>query len=273
MVKTNILETGIGYSTDIREHEVMEGETISTIAEDYSVSVATIQWANNLGSSTVIKPGDTLKILPVSGVVYTVESGDTLLDIVTKHKGDIDEVKDMNGIDDDDLVAVGTEIVIPGGSPYVAPKPQVSTPTTSYDNTSGGWTSVFKPSTEPAAPSGGGQFIWPSASHDISQYSRWGHVAVDVRGPMGTAIYASAGGVATLHSGGGYGNYIIVDHQNGWSTLYAHLSSYAVSSGQYVSQGQVIGGEGSTGWSTGPHLHFEIRQGGTKYNPLQYVSP
>ena len=274
LVKSNILDTKLGYTTDIREHEVKEGETASMIAEDYGISLATLQWANGLGSSTVIKPGEKLKIPPVDGVIYTIESGDTLLDVVSKRKGDIDKVRELNEIGDDDLIAVGTTIIIPDGQPYTPPPPPTTSSsgsTSGSSGTTGGWTSVFNPSNQPSAPAASGQFGWPSASHDISQYSRWGHIAIDIRGPMGTAIYASAGGVATLHSGGGYGNYIIVDHQNGWSTLYAHLSSYGVSNGQYVSQGQYIGGEGSTGWSTGPHLHFEIRQGGTKYNPLDLL--
>lgn len=275
LVKSNIIESEIGYSNDIREHEVVAGESIGSIAEDYGVSVATIQWANDLGSSTTITPGQTLKIPPVSGVIYTIKSGDTLLDVVAKRKGDIDEVREINEIGDDDLIAVGTTIVIPGGQPYVPPAPDPApssqVASSGSSGSSSGWTSVFKPNAAPSAPATGVQFQWPSASHDISQYSRWGHIAIDIRGPMGTAIYASAAGTATLHSGGGYGNYIIIDHGNGWSTLYAHLSSYGVSNGQYVSQGQYIGGEGSTGWSTGPHLHFEIRQGGTKYNPLDFV--
>lgn len=276
LVKSNILDTKLGYTTEIREHEVEEGETASMIAEDYGISLATLQWANDLGSSTVIKPGQKLSIPPVDGVTYTIKSGDTLLDVVSKRKGDIDKVREINEIGDGDLIAVGTTIVIPDGAPYTPPAPAASTSSSgstsgSSGSTSGGWTSVFKPSSQPSAPAASGQFGWPSASHDISQYSRWGHIAIDIRGPMGTAIYASAPGVASLHSGGGYGNYIIVDHQNGWTTLYAHLSTFGVSNGQYVSQGQYIGGEGSTGWSTGPHLHFEIRQGGTKYNPLDLL--
>lgn len=278
LVKTNIIESEIGYSNNIREHEVTAGESIGTIAEDYDISVATIQWANDLGSSTTITPGQTLKIPPVSGVIYTIKSGDTLLDVVSKRSGDIDEVREFNEIGDDDLIAVGTTIVIPGGEPYVPPAPDpapvsqvASSGNSGNSGNSSGWTGVFKPNAAPSAPATGVQFQWPSGSHDISQYSRWGHIAIDIRGPMGTPIYASAAGTATIHSGGGYGNYIIVDHGNGWSTLYAHLSSYGVSNGQYVSQGQYIGGEGSTGWSTGPHLHFEIRQGGRKYNPLDFL--
>ncbi|MBU0732071.1 LysM peptidoglycan-binding domain-containing M23 family metallopeptidase [Patescibacteria group bacterium] len=275
LVKSNIIDSEFGYTNNIREHIVEEGESIGSIAEDYNISVATIQWANGLGSSTTIQPGKALRIPPVSGVIYTIESGDTLLDVVTKREGDINEVREFNDIGDDDLIAVGTTIVIPGGQPYVPPAPAAApSGNVASGDTSGsssGWTSVFKPEAAPSAPASGMQFQWPSASHDISQYSRWGHVAIDIRGPMGTPIYASAAGTATNHSGGGYGNYVVIDHGNGWSTLYAHLSSYGVSSGQYVSQGQYIGGEGSTGWSTGPHLHFEIRQGGTKYNPLGFV--
>ncbi len=126
-----------------------------------------------------------------------------------------------------------------------------------------------------------GSFMWPVPyTHSISSYYewRWGrmHWGIDIAagGIYGQDIVASDGGTVTFagDDGGGYGYYVIIDHGNGYSTCYAHCSSLAVSAGQYVSQGETIGYVGSTGYSTGPHLHFEVRKGSDKLNPLDFVS-
>ncbi len=126
-----------------------------------------------------------------------------------------------------------------------------------------------------------GSFIWPVPyTHNITSYYewRWGrmHWGIDIAssGVYGQDIVASDGGTVTFagDDGGGYGYYVIIDHGNGYSTCYAHCSSLAVSAGQYVSQGETIGYIGSTGYSTGPHLHFEVRYGSDKLNPLDFVS-
>lgn len=125
-----------------------------------------------------------------------------------------------------------------------------------------------------------GSFIWPVPyTHSISSYYewRWGrmHWGIDIAdsGIYGQDIVASDGGTVTFSGdiGDGYGYYVIIDHGNGYQTLYAHCSSLAVSEGQYVSQGETIAYVGSTGYSTGPHLHFEVRQGSDKLDPLNFV--
>jgi murein DD-endopeptidase MepM/ murein hydrolase activator NlpD len=153
-----------------------------------------------------------------------------------------------------------------------------------------------------APPSGGGPvpvpvpapqatsgFIWPEGAHVITQGfgcttflaepynpncpTRHWHTGVDIAGPNGTPIFASAAGIVQAYpGGGGYGNYIVLLHNGGYSSLYGHMSGFAVGSGQVVRQGQVIGYEGSTGFSTGPHLHFEIRVNGNYQDPCAYVS-
>ncbi len=126
-----------------------------------------------------------------------------------------------------------------------------------------------------ARPSTSG-FIWPVAGAVTSEYGpRWGsfHPGIDIAGPDGTPIAAAKKGVViyAAFNDGGYGNYVIIDHGDGFVTAYAHQSRLAVRQGQTVSQGQVIGYEGSTGFSTGPHLHFEVRSNGSAQNPRDYV--
>lgn len=130
---------------------------------------------------------------------------------------------------------------------------------------------------------GSGSFVWPATSYLVT--SEYGyrvhplqgvqkfHSGVDIGAGAGTPIYAAAAGtVATATYNDSYGNYVLINHGGGNSTLYAHMSSMAVSSGAYVTQGQVIGYVGSTGWSTGPHLHYEVRLNGSTVNPLSYYS-
>ena len=129
-----------------------------------------------------------------------------------------------------------------------------------------------------------GSFLWPVASY-VYVSSRFGlrvhpitgktknHTGIDIASNQGTAVYASDGGSVTLAGwNGGYGNCIMIDHGNGYVTLYGHLSSISVSVGQTVSQGATIGAVGSTGNSTGPHLHFEVLKNGTRIDPEQFFS-
>ena len=136
-------------------------------------------------------------------------------------------------------------------------------------------------STSSSSGSASGSFMWPVPyTHSISSYYewRWGrmHWGIDIAdsGIYGQDIVASDGGTVTFagYDDSGYGYYVIVDHGNGYSTCYAHCSSLAVSAGQTVSKGQTVGYVGSTGYSTGPHLHFEVRYGSDKLDPLNFVS-
>jgi len=126
----------------------------------------------------------------------------------------------------------------------------------------------------PAAVSAG--FIWPVNGTLNSRFGpRWGsfHSGIDLGVGYGTEVAAAASGQVVLasYSGYGYGNYVIVRHGDGSETVYAHLSSIWVSLGQYVGQGEIIGAVGCTGWCTGPHLHFEVRIGGSPVDPLAYL--
>jgi len=245
---------------EITEYRVQEGDTISSIADRFSVSVDTIVWENQLKSVDSIKVGQILRILPVSGVRYKVKRGETVNSIAKKHGVNAQNVVDypFNSFSNDETFGLiaGQELIIPDG---IKPK-EVATK------------AYIAQSVAPIpGVVGEGNFMWPTTGR-ISQKYYWYHRAVDVANHGGPVVVASQSGTVTTAgwNGGGYGNYVIIDHGNGYRTLYAHLKtgSIVVGLGQKVKQGQAIGTMGSTGRSTGTHLHFEIIGPGGKLNPL-----
>lgn len=243
------IEAHTGESTQISVYVVREGDTLSQIAQMFNVTVNTIIWANDLDDAT-IQPGQTLAILPVTGIRYTVKNGGTLRDIIDTHGGDIEEAALFNGISPDEHLAAGTEVVIPDGE-YAVPEPAQSTTPRSSSR-------VVRSA---SGPEYAGYYMKPV--NGTRTQGLHGYNAVDLGAPIGTPIVASASGdvIIVKSSGwnGGYGNYLVIRHDNGTQTLYAHNSRNIVGAGQRVVQGQVIGYVGSTGRSTGPHVHFEVR--------------
>jgi murein DD-endopeptidase MepM/ murein hydrolase activator NlpD len=251
--------------SEIINYEVKSGETLSQIAQKFSIDVETIKWANDLSSDSV-KPGQTLKILPVAGVAHTVKSGDTLQTVAKKYQADAQAILDypFNDIPDDFKLTVGQVIIVPDGTP-----PEVATP---------------KPKAVPqylaqgsgnAGPSysapNGGSFILPAPFVQFGNTFSWWHPGTDFANPSSPPVKASDGGtvvVAGWPDNYGYGNRVVIDHGNGYQTLYAHLANIYVSPGQKVGKGQVIGQMGNTGRSTGTHLHFEIHFKGVALNPM-----
>lgn len=234
----------------ISVYVVREGDTLSEIAGMFNVSINTIVWANDLGSARAIRPGQTLVILPVSGIERTVAKGDTLNSIAKKYGADAQEIADYNGLEVGTALAVGTTIIIPGGEIPVVASPAASAKIVS----------TYRGGSGTALP---GYFAPPVPGARLTQ-GLHGWNGVDLGAPSGTAVRAAAGGtVIVARAGGawngGYGNYVVVSHANGTQTLYSHLSTVAVRAGQVVEKTEVIGTVGSTGRSTGPHLHFEVR--------------
>jgi murein DD-endopeptidase MepM/ murein hydrolase activator NlpD len=230
-------------NTQISVYTVRPGDNLSTIADMFDVSVSTIMWANDISKASSIQPGQTLVILPVSGINYTIKKGDTIKGIVTKYKADLDEVLNYNGISLDTTLVVGESIIIPDA------ELQTVVPTRTVAGSK-------------STPNYAGYYTRPISGGTRTQGIH-GYNAVDLAAPVGTAIYASAAGrvIASVAGGwnGGYGSYIIISHGNGTQTLYAHNSKNLVRLGQQVEKGDKIGAVGSTGKSTGPHVHFEIR--------------
>lgn len=221
---------------------VREGDTLSGIAEMFDVSVNTIRWANDIPPSGTIRIGQTLTILPITSVKHVVKKGDTLASIAKQYKADEEEIVNYNRLESS--LAVGSEIIIPNGeiAAPAAPKAVAS---------SGGSTAVAS-----------GYYAHPVPGARRTQGIH-GYNGVDLAAPIGTAVRAAAAGeVIIARQGGyngGYGSYVVVRHDNGTQTLYAHLSSVSVGIGQTVGKGETIGGVGNSGRSTGAHLHFEIR--------------
>jgi LysM repeat protein len=237
--------TGLLRGSDqISVYVVREGDSLSQIAQMFDVSVNTIRWGNNIKGSN-ITPGQTLVILPISGVEHIVKSGDTLAKIAKRYKGDLDEVLAYNDLSLDSDLSIGDKIIIPDGL--------VGEPTSSGSRLSGGSSSQIV-STD-------GYYLRPVSGRRSQGIH--GYNGIDIAAPYGTPVVASAAGVVTVSRGagwnGGYGSYIVISHPNGTQTLYAHNSQNIVSPGQQVSQGQVIGYIGATGRATGPHVHFEVR--------------
>jgi len=242
------------FRKTISEYIVKSGDTPEAIAMASGINTDTLLWANNLKDGDLIRPGDKLIILPINGVRIKVSAKDTIDAIAKKYQGKSDEILAFNSLPSDGTLKAGEYIIIPGGEMPVAakviiPKPKTKTPQYASSTQKAGW------------------LIIPTTGYN------WGRIhsynGVDVANDCGTPIYAAAAGTVILSDAsgwnGGYGKYIKIQHSNGVVTLYAHASSLLVDAGQSVGQGQLIAYMGTTGRSTGCHLHFEVR-GAT--NPL-----
>lgn len=242
-------------------YTVQENDTIASIAAAFNVSTNTVLWANGLSEQTVLKVGDHITILPTTGVQHTVSEGDTVLAIANRYDAAASEIIAFNGLGEDAKLAIGLKLIVPDG--YIEPR-SVPTivPSTRLAADSD------EPTPEPAPATGKG-FIWPTATRHIAQYFRWGHTGIDIDNRSRPPIYAAADGTVEFAGWlGGYGNLLIVNHGNGLETYYAHLEKFYVSKGQHVGKGVAIAKMGSTGRSSGPHLHFEVRRGGRPVNPM-----
>jgi LysM repeat protein len=238
------IRTGNG---EINVYVVREGDTLSQIAEMFNVSAKTVLWANNVNDPTKIRPGDALVILPITGVRHVVKSGDTLASIAKKYNGDVGDILSYNQLASAASIQVGDTVVVPDGT-MAAPAPiKKGSPV----QTTGG-TSIAS----------GAGFTHPLPG-SVRTQGIHGYNGVDLAAAAGTPILAAAGGTVIISKSsgwnGGYGNYVVIKHPNGTQTLYAHNNSNAVVSGATVQAGQVVGYVGSTGRSTGSHLHFEVR--------------
>lgn len=248
-------------SSAISVYTVHAGDSLTGIARMFGVTVNTIKWANDLKGGT-IHEGDVLVILPVTGIRYTVKKSDTLASLATKFKADAGDIANYNNLSDGASLAVGDTLIIPDGELASAPVATAPKKTGSPIKVKIGANGSTEPYLGGSGPAISGYYIWPAEGGVLTQ-GLHGFNGVDIGAPTGTAIFAAAAGsVIVAHSGGyngGYGSYVVVKHPNGTQTLYAHMSRVLVSSGDAVAQGTSIGRVGSTGKSTGSHLHFEVR--------------
>ena len=239
-----LFEEGTDSRTDTSIYEVQPGDVLSGIAEDFGLSTQTLITANNLKNINSLTPGLELKIPPVDGILYKVKSGDTVGSLSKKYQADGAKIISFNDLPATGDLRIGDEIIIPDG---VAPKQATAVATKNVSN--------LRYSTLPKID---GYFMNP-ASCIITQKA---HVrnGWDCAAKVGTPIYAAAAGTVDLvqYSNKGYGNMVRISHPNGTKTLYGHFSKIYVKQGQTVTQGQPIGEMGSTGKSTGSHVHFEV---------------
>ncbi len=244
----------------VEQYIVREGDTLGAIADRYGLNLSTILWANQLSFRSTIRPGDTLKIMQKDGVTHTVRSGDTLSSIARKYSIDLNEILLENQLASADRLKIGVDLFIPGGEPLTV---SALTPrSTSVKN-------LFTPPSKNPVVSG---WVWPTDWRVITQYFGWKHTGLDIDGDYSTLNYAARDG-KVVFSGwkGGYGLSVEVDHGDGYMTRYAHFSKLTISFGDVVNAGQALGVTGTTGRSTGTHLHFEIIKNGKFQNPLDYV--
>jgi len=245
--KTNVLGTLTKETPEreeIIEYTVEEGDTLSQIAQKFGISLETVLWANNLSKSSKIQPGQELTILPVSGVMHLVKEGETVLGIAKKYQADASEIADFNRLSEKAEVFVGDILVVPGG--VMAPE------------------SSIEYATQYTTPLASSFFICPIPSPcNITQGLHWYNAIDFSNGRCGEPVFAAAGGEIQrtgYHSVAG--KYVRILHPNGVVTFYGHLSTILVVPGQRVSQGEIIGYTGNTGFTigrTGCHLHFEVR--------------
>jgi murein DD-endopeptidase MepM/ murein hydrolase activator NlpD len=265
---------------EVITYTVQTGDNIFFIADRFKLDYTTIVWSNmetRQGAPWLIQPGLTLAIPPVDGAYHTVMDGETAASIAEKYEVSPTALYNTwNTVEPGAALAEGTLLVIPGATgedfELEAPPPDPGVPM--VGSASGSW--GYCGDTAVSGCGANGYFILPTGSYAVSGWlfhdpRNPSHIGLDYRCSLGDPIYASDAGVVVWAGwNGGYGNLVRVRHGNGFETYYAHFSAYAVSCGDPVYQGQVVGYCGTTGWSTGPHLHYEIRLNGVPQNPVLY---
>ncbi len=246
----------------VTSYTVVSGDTLSGIAAKFDISSNTIRWANDLTEKSSIRVGQTLTILPVTGIQYTVKKGDTISGIALKFDVKQSDILDFNDISGDKIVP-GASLIIPDGEPIAPPKPVKAPATAKAHTVPKKEVAQTAPKDTTDEPSSSDYFINPLPGSILSQ-GLHDRTAVDMAAKVGSVVRAAADGTVITAKdsntwNGGYGYYVVVQHDNGTQTLYAHLSRIDVEVGDEVEQGQAIALSGRTGHVTGPHLHFEVR--------------
>lgn len=246
--------------SEIVKYRVQPGDTVSGIAQQFELKPETIMWANSQleDDPDMLTIGQSLTILPVNGVYHTVANGETLETIAKKHSADVKALVsfELNQLNPGAGLALGQWLVVPGGKNAIVQK-QVR---------------AYSGAIPPSAARGTGNFGWP-VSGVITQKFWAFHQGIDVGAPTGTPVTAADSGFVTFagFDTTGFGKMILIDHGDGFTTLYGHLDRFAVAAGDSVKKGQLIGRVGNTGNSTGPHLDFRIRQNGVWRNPFGFL--
>ncbi len=274
-----------------QRYAVVRGDTVSRIAKNFKLKIETILWANNITATTKLRPGDTLTIPATDGVVYTVKNGGSPTDIAKIFNVSAKKIAAANNISATARFKKGQVIIVPDAHPLAA-APTIKPPQKLAEKTqpapqentqpvSAGESDTDQIPAEPSiapiikqpSPGAGTGMVWPTQRHGITQYFSSYHPGLDIQGDYTDQVFAADDGIVIFSgwNNGGYGNMVLIDHGNGIQTRYAHNSRVFVHVGQQVSKGDNISMVGTTGRSTGTHLHFEIIVAGRRVNPFKYV--
>lgn len=285
-------------------YTVRRGDTLWSIADRFGLNPSTVVWANSLTNADLLAVGQTLVIPPVNGILHRVERGETLGGLADKYRVKVEEITAFapNGLGGAGPLAPGQEVMVPGGTPPAPPPPPVvaaapsvlSTPEPVFDpppapapplaSAPTPTPAPARPPAPPPPPAGApsrapGSFLWPTTGtltqyfgENPAYYGPGGHNGVDIANAQWTPLVAADAGVVVFAGWrGGLGNAVGIDHQNGLVTWYGHAVQLAVGAGQRVARGDIIAYMGTTGNSTGPHLHFIVVRNGTYVDPLAYL--
>ncbi len=228
-------------------YKVKKGDTLAVIAKNHYCTVEELSKKNNIENPDKIFVGQELSV-PTSYTTYIIQKGDTLSQLAVKFKIDFADLVTINKIENANLIYPGQRLIIPFAGNLVRGNPSRDL-----------------------------YFIWPTQGFISSPYGERGngfHAGIDIANKIGTPIRAAQSGEVTYSANtAGYGLLVVIQHEQDYSTYYAHNLRNIVKGGQKVKRGQIIAFMGSTGISTGPHLHFEIRRNGIATNPIQLLPP
>ena len=265
----------------ITPYTIKKGDSVSSIAKQFGLKDASIVWGNTdllADNANFLQPGQSLNILPVDGAFYKWKKGDDLASIAGNWNTSVDAILNWPGNELNPLapsIADGQWLILPGGwKPYEWEAPLIfKGKSSTYALGAGACPNGYD------GPIGTGDWIWPSPSsyHWLSgnAFSPPAHSGIDIAAYLGMPVYAADNGVIVYAGWSqnrdgtpGYGNLVIIDHLDGWHTFYGHLSQINVTCGAKMFRGMTLGLAGSTGNSTGPHIHFEMRYGSAPTDPL-----
>jgi murein DD-endopeptidase MepM/ murein hydrolase activator NlpD len=248
---------------EIITYTVQANDNVWSIANGFGLQVETVVWANPAVEKApdLLSVGQVLTILPVDGIYYAVQPGDTVDKLAKEYKAEADKIVSfpLNGLEEPYALTPGQKLVIPGG------RKKIVVASNYYPMTRVGKAPA-------GAAKGSGNFAWPTKGY-LTQAFWSGHQGIDIGNRTGTPVLAADAGYVVMagRDTWGYGNQVLIDHGNGYLTRYAHLHTIGVKAGISVQRNQQIGTMGSTGRSTGPHLHFEVIQGRVRRNPLGFL--
>lgn len=241
-------------ATDIKSkyYQIKKGDTLWSISRSYDVDLPTVMSINNLNPDSILAIGQTIKLPADNARVHSIKKGETMWSIASLYDTDVEELRKLNNDKKPQNLKIGDELIIPESKVRVIAVMAV-----------------------PSRSLTGGIYAWP-VTGTITSYYGWRksgfHHGLDIAAKIGTPINAaSSGQVSFAGTRAIYGKTVIIDHADGKQTLYAHLSKFNVKKGQEIAKGQVIAYVGTTGRTTGPHLHFAVLQGDETYDPLKFL--